>query len=190
MVSRGAQSIDDNVSQRSNRSAVLHARTRLVGREPARVGARCAGRRARTSATPGQVYAIVRGSFAPTNATTPRPELGRFLVTEAWVAEGDGDATGSFVRVADNGLRCFAEPCPDLTEQTLNTGQVTDIAQVDFAPANLSDSETEACTEAMYGPDGLVVAGSRFVVHANGSTADGRTATQAYRRLSGTDTMQ
>jgi hypothetical protein len=143
---------------------------------------------ARTSATSGQVYAIVRGEFAPTNTTTPRPDLGRFVITEAWLADGDGDATGAFVRVTDNGLRCFAEPCPHLTEQTLNTSQVTDIARVDFAPADLSDSELEVDTEAMYDPEGIVVAGSRFVVQANGSTADGRTATQAYRRLSGADT--
>ena len=143
---------------------------------------------ARTGATSGHVYAIVRGEFASTNATTPRPELGRFVITEAWVAEGDSAATGTFVWVKDNGLRCFAAPCPNLTETTVNTSQVTDIAQVDFAPAGLSDAEVTECTEAMYSPDGIVVAGNRYTVQANGNTAPGRTATQAYRRLPGDDT--
>ena len=138
----------------------------------------------RTSAIDGQVYAIVGGTFAPTNDTTPRPELGRFIVTEAWVVEGDSQASGTFVWVHDNGRRCFAAPCRNLTERTLNTSGVTDIAEVDFAPAGLDDSEREACTAEMYGPNGLLVAGSRYTVQANGSSAPGRTASAAYRRLS------
>ena len=63
----------------------------------------------------------------------------------------------------------------------------TDIAEVDFAPAGLSDAERNECTESMYSPDGIIVAGRRFTVQANGNTADGRTATQAYRRVGGAD---
>lgn len=139
----------------------------------------------RTGAISGQVVAVVRGTFAPTN-TTPQPELGRFVISEAWIAEGDRPATGTFVRIHDNGLRCFAAPCPNLTEQTLNTSQVTDIAAVDFAPADLTESELAMCNTAMYGPDGLIVAGDRYTVQVNGSTALGRTATAAYRRVSDT----
>jgi hypothetical protein len=140
---------------------------------------------ASTGAVSQRVVAGVRGTFAPGN-TTPRPELGRFVVTEAWVVEGYGPATGTFVWVRDNGLRCFAPPCPNLTERTLNTSQVTDIAEVNFAPGGLTDSEVETCTNAMYGPDGLIVVGERYTVQANGNTAPGRTATGAYLRLSNT----
>jgi hypothetical protein len=131
----------------------------------------------------GQVRAMVRGTFAPTNSTTPQPALGRFIVTEAWIAEGDNPPTGTFVWIRDNGLRCFVPPCPNLTERTLNTTQETDIADVNFAPSGLSEPEIEACRAEMYGPDGLVVAGQRYTVEANGNTAPGRTATGAYRRL-------
>lgn len=141
----------------------------------------------RTSATAGQVHAIVRGAFAPTNSTTPQPELGSFIITEAWVAVDDGPASGTFVWVRDNGLRCLVAPCPNLTERTLNASRVTDIADVDFSPAGLTDSELEVCTTAMYGPDGVIVAGQRYTVQANGNTAPGRTATAAYRRLSDDD---
>lgn len=138
---------------------------------------------ARTSATSGHVYAIVRGTFAPTNSTTPQPQLGRFIVAEAWVAEGDGAAQGTFVHVKDNGVRCFVAPCPNLTETTLNTSQVTNIAEVDFAPSGMSDAEVAHCTQSMYGSSGLLVAGDRYTVQVDGRTADGRTATQAYLRL-------
>jgi hypothetical protein len=141
---------------------------------------------ASAGAVSGQVVAVVRGTFAPTNST-PQPALGRFIITEAWVAESDGPAAGTFVWVHDNGLRCLVAPCPNLTERTLNTTQVTDIAEVNFAPAGLDDAEVEMCTAAMYGPDGLLVAGERYTVQANGNTAPGRTATAAYLRLSATN---
>ncbi len=140
---------------------------------------------AHTGATSGQVVAIARGTFAHGNST-PQPELGRFVISEAWAEVGSGAATGTFVEVHDNGLRCFAAPCRNLTEVTLDTPQVTDIAAVDFTPAGLTDSQVETCTTAMYGPDGLIVAGDRYTVQANGSTAPGRTATAAYLRLSST----
>jgi hypothetical protein len=144
----------------------------------------------RTSAASRQVYAIVRGSFAPTNSTTPQPELGRFVITEAWVAENTAPASGTFVWVHDNGLRCLIAPCRNLTERTLNTSRSTDIADIDFTPAALTDPEREVCTAAMYGPNGLVVAGQRYTVQANGNTAPGRTATAAYRRVDEPDILQ
>ena len=138
---------------------------------------------ASTSATSGDVYAIVRGTFARTNHTTHQPRLGRFVIAEAWVAEGDGAAQGTFVHVRDNGKRCFVAPCTNLTETTLNTSQVTDIAEVDFVPSGMTDAEVAQCTQSMYGPLGILVAGDRYTVNVDGRTAPGRTATQAYLRL-------
>jgi hypothetical protein len=129
------------------------------------------------------VYAIVYGQLAPTNTTTPNPTLGRFVVSEAWVAEGDVVSSGTFVKVKDNGKRCFAAPCPNLTETTLNTPQATDIAEVDWTPSGLTDAQIEDCTQDMYGPDGLVIAGDRYTETVNGTAAKGRTVTAAYQRL-------
>lgn len=138
----------------------------------------------RQAAVAGGVRAIVRGRFAPTNTTTPRPELGAFVVTEGWVAENDAPAEGVFVKVKDNGLRCFAAPCPSLTEWTLNTPRVAKIAKVDFTPAGLTEPQLEECLAGIADPDaGLLVAGNRYTVRVDGRTAEGRTATAAYRRL-------
>jgi uncharacterized protein DUF6748 len=133
-------------------------------------------------ATTSGVYGIVRGVFAPTN-TTSRPELGRFVISEAWVAEGEGVSEGAFVRVKDNGLRCFAAPCPSLTETTLNTPRVTNIAELDWTPCGLTDREIEGLTEMLSSPDGILIAGERYTVQENGQTAKGRTVTNAYSRL-------
>lgn len=135
------------------------------------------------AATSPGVYAIVVGRFARTNTTTPDPTLGRFVISEAWVSEGDGVSTGTFVKVKDNGLRCFVAPCPNLTETTLNTPQTTDIAEVDWTPSGLTDAQIEDCTQDMYGPDGLMIAGDRYTTTVNGTAAKGRTVTAAYQRL-------
>jgi hypothetical protein len=131
--------------------------------------------------SPG-VYAIVLGQFARTN-TTPDPTLGRFVISEAWVSDGDGVSSGTFVKVQDNGLRCFAAPCPNLTETTLNTSQTTNIAEVDWTPSGLTEAQIEDCNQDMYGPDGLVIAGDRYTTTVNGTAAKGRTVTAAYQRL-------
>lgn len=134
------------------------------------------------AATGSGVYAIVRGEFARTNAT-PRPELGRFLVLEAWVAEGDPVSDGTFVRVQDNGIRCFAAPCPSLTEQTLNMTNTTNIAELDWSPSGLSADQVTECTQDLFTFTGLLVAGYRYNYTENGTVAKGRTVTAAFQRL-------
>lgn len=132
--------------------------------------------------SPG-VYAIVRGTFMRVNHTTPRPELGRFVITEAWLSENDALSGGAFVNVKDNGIRCLVAPCPSLTETSLNLGTATNIADVDFAPAALDDAQIQECRELMATPTGLIVAGDRYTVTVDGRNADGRTATAAFYRL-------
>jgi hypothetical protein len=131
----------------------------------------------------GEVYAIVRGGFARTN-TTPQPRTGRFVISEAWVAETDAAADGTFVRVVDNGLRCFAAPCPSVTERPLNMSRSVDIAAVDFAPAGLTEGQIADCRTQMATPGGVLMAGYRYTVTENGITAPARSATAVYERLS------
>jgi hypothetical protein len=129
------------------------------------------------------VYAIVRGQFARRNTTTPRPDLGRFVITEAWVAEADMPSSGAFVKLRDNGLRCFAPPCPSLTETTLNLSTSVDIAGLDWTPSAMTEAQIEECTGDLFTVDGLLVAGARYTFTENGTAADGRTVTVAYQRL-------
>lgn len=129
------------------------------------------------------VYAIVRGQFARRNTTTPRPDMGRFVITEAWVAEGDVESEGTFVKLFDNGLRCFAPPCPSLTEQTMNLSRTTDIAGLDWTTSGLAPEQIEECMGDLVTPDGLLVAGYRYTYSENGTAAAGRTVTAAYQRI-------
>jgi hypothetical protein len=131
----------------------------------------------------GEVYAIVRGRFARTNATS-QPRTGRFVITEAWVGETTAVPEGVFVRMFDNGVRCFAAPCPSVTEKTLNMARSVDVAYVDFTPAGLTEPQIAGCLADMSTPGGILMVGDRYTVIENGVTAMGRTATAAYDRLS------
>ncbi len=129
------------------------------------------------------VYAVVRGQFARTNTTTPHPQLGRFVIKDAWIIEGDSHSAGEFVRIRDNGLRCLVAPCPSLTEDKLNTRKSEDMAAIDYTPAGLTPEQITECNEATFTPAGLLVAGVGYTFTQNGTTAAGRTATAAYYPL-------
>ncbi len=130
------------------------------------------------------VKALVRGRFAAKSTGPIAPELGRFIVTEAWVAQSGSISDGVFVKVHDNGLRCIAAPCPSLHERGLNTSRGADISEVDFAPAGLADEQIGELMQHMFEPSGLIVVGDRFTFKVNGRKGKGRTATAVFARLS------
>jgi hypothetical protein len=143
-----------------------------------------AAQRSGLMADTGGTFAIVRGRFAPVNTTTPMPELGRFIVTEAWVADGDTVASGVFVKVRDAGINCITTPCPTLEEKGLNEGRSASIGSIDFGPAALSDEQVEGLmTKTFSEPGGIIIAGDRFFTTESGQKIKNRTATAAFHKL-------
>jgi hypothetical protein len=136
---------------------------------------------ANIDATTDGVHAIVRGRFAP--QAYAQGNLGRFVVTEAWVEEGDTVSDGVFVRAKSNNIRCISAPCPTITETGLNESRHVDIAEIDWSYAGLQEREIESFNERLGTEGGVIIAGDRYTVHENGRTAKGRTATAAYSRL-------
>jgi hypothetical protein len=133
------------------------------------------------ASNPG-VHAIVRGHLAPTNTTT-QPELGRFVVTEGWVAENTTIASGVFVKVFDNGTRCLTAPCPWISEHGVNQSRSDVVDELDWSYAGYDANEVAAMTAEMTTPSGLLMAGNRYEIVDNGHQIFGRTCTQAYYRL-------
>lgn len=131
----------------------------------------------------GGRFALVRGRFAKKNTTTSVPSLGRFIVTEAWVAEGENAPEGVFARVTQNGIRCIAAPCPSLTEKGLNTGNTVNISDLDFSYSGLSDRQIEGFVSQYVAPGGILVAGDRYTYKVSGRWGKGRTVTNAFHRL-------
>ncbi|HEY4178162.1 MAG TPA: DUF6748 domain-containing protein [Kofleriaceae bacterium] len=131
------------------------------------------------AARTGGVYAIVRGRFNKKALLTTPSTAGRFIVTEAWVAQGDGVAQGVFAKVKDNGIRCITAPCPSQTEYALNASRQANIAAVDFSAGDIS-SDAEAALTSDNATTGFIIAGDRYNL---GSSGKARTATNAYRNL-------
>lgn len=124
-------------------------------------------------------HAIVRGRFAKTNST-PQPSLGRFVVTEVWLAQSDAVPSGVFAKVLDNGIRCITAPCPSTTEKALNSSRKANIADIDFTDAQVSEHVLETVAADMFKPYGAIIAGDRYKVSPH---AKGRTATAVFLRL-------
>jgi len=129
------------------------------------------------------VIAIVRGRFGA-QSYTGFGNLGRFIVTEAWVAENNAVSDGVFVRARDNGVRCITAPCPTIGEKALNTSRYANIHGLDWAAAGLDDDQiNKLATEMVATPGGILIAGDRYTFKENNQNAKGRTVTAAYRRL-------
>lgn len=131
----------------------------------------------------GGTKAIVRGRFARYGTQQVGRDMGRFIVTEAWIAQGTGAADGVFVKVKDNGVRCITSPCPSTGEAALNTSRTASIHEVDFSESGISEEVLSTLGERMFQPSGLIIAGERFSHKVNGINAKGRTATNVFAKL-------
>lgn len=129
------------------------------------------------------VKAIVRGRFAPTSSLTVGKEMGRFIVTEAWIAQSGAATDGVFVKVKDIGVRCIAAPCASTRETALNTSRSANISDIDYAPAGLTDDQIGEVTEKLFQPAGLIIAGDRYTYKFQGRKGTGRTATNVFVRV-------
>lgn len=136
---------------------------------------------ANRSLQPG-VRAIVRGRFGQGNATA-QPELGRFIVTEVWIAQSEAESDGVFVRIQDNGLRCISAPCPSTRERALNNSRSANIAEVDFSLSGIDDERVAELSHELFEPHGLIIAGNRYDASIGGRAGKGRTATAVFQRV-------
>jgi hypothetical protein len=136
----------------------------------------------RDAVSPGAI-ALVRGRFA-SQQYTGFGNLGRFVVTEAWVAENDSVSEGVFVKVHDNGVRCITQPCPTVGEKGLNTSRSVNVHGLDWSAGGFDDDQiAKLSTEMVAAPHGVIIAGDRYTFKENNQWAKGRTVTAAYRRL-------
>jgi eight-cysteine-cluster-containing protein len=134
-------------------------------------------------ATSYGVVAIVRGRFGA-QSYSGFGNLGRFIVTEAWVAENNAVSDGVFTRVHDNGVRCITTPCPTIGEKALNTSRSANVHGLDWAVAGFDDEQIgKLSTEMVASLGGIIIAGDRYTFKENNQNAKGRTVTAAYRRL-------
>jgi hypothetical protein len=127
--------------------------------------------------------ALVRGRMA--SQTYPgKGNLGKFVVTEAWVAENDSVSDGVFAKIHDNGVRCITSPCPTIGEKGLNSSNKANVHGLDWSAGGFTDEQIATLgNELVTRPSGIIIAGDRYTFKENNVKAKGRTVTAAYRRL-------
>ena len=128
----------------------------------------------------GDTTLLLKGTIKTT--TIVGHQVGAFRASEAWLAGTTSTPDGVFVKVHDNGVRCFAAPCSNLEEDKLNSSRSALDADLDYSLSGATDRQIEAAA-AQYTTDGVIVAGDRYTVRANGRTAKGRTVTQYWTRV-------
>lgn len=106
-------------------------------------------------------HAVFRGAIAKTiiNGKT----WGVFNASEAWVGQTASDATGSFYRAKDNGIRCIKAPCPQIGTHKLNTNAVRSVSDLDLTDtANpATQKQIDAAMDDLFSSsDGVLVAGT------------------------------
>ncbi|MCC6646592.1 MAG: hypothetical protein IT374_13600 [Polyangiaceae bacterium] len=107
----------------------------------------------------------------------------RFDATEAWEQLGSGQATGTFYKVVDRGIRCITTPCPSFEEAKLNSSSAVKLVGFDVSQAGLSEAEAAAVHAASAA--GVIAAGSNVVTPAAGpaGAATDLVATAAFVRV-------
>jgi hypothetical protein len=131
----------------------------------------------------GAGAALVRGRFAPVGTGKVGAELGRFVITEAWVNPTGAAPSGVFAKIATTPVVCITSPCENLIERGLNSSNHAMIADVEWTGAQLAPEQLDRCRAGMEQPSGLIVAGDRYQVVDHGRTARGRTASAVFLRL-------
>ena len=124
--------------------------------------------------------ALVRGTLVPRGNHSGK--FGYLKAREVWLPASGNQASGTFFRVRDRGIRCIAAPCETHHEAKLNTSVSRNVAGVDLAGANASESAVGEALTAMTGPDGLLVIGSHEPVTGPAGRSQKLNATQFYLR--------
>ncbi|HEU4434925.1 MAG TPA: DUF6748 domain-containing protein [Pyrinomonadaceae bacterium] len=124
--------------------------------------------------------ALVRGSLSTRGDR--RGKYGVLQAREVWLAASDNQASGTFFRVRDRGIRCIAAPCETHHEAKLNTSVSRNIAGIDLSAAGAPENVVGDANQAMTSPDGVLVAGDHSPVTGPAGRSQMLKATQFYLR--------
>ena len=128
---------------------------------------------------------LVRGSIVPRGNHSGK--FGFLRAREVWLPANSKQTSGTFFRVRDRGIRCIAAPCETHHEARLNTSVSRNVAGVDLAAANASETAVGEALTAMTSPDGLLVIGSHELVTGPAGRSQKLNATQFYLRVKASD---
>ena len=110
----------------------------------------------------GIVRTAVEGSHAVVKARMYKANGGTLKASEAWVGATGSDALDTtFMRIADNGIRCITAPCPSTSAYKLNANDTYQLHATNLENTTNPASEESllAASAAMGTSDGILVGG-------------------------------
>lgn len=116
-------------------------------------------------------HAVLRGTIVKSKINGQT--YGQFSALEAWANETGSDATGSFYRAKDNGIRCIKAPCPSTSAIKLNTSSTKNISDLDLSKTGATQKEIQGAMDSLFEDDGLLVSGVITTVQGNGMKLTG-----------------
>ena len=130
---------------------------------------------------PDKNGALVRGSLRKTNDDR-HGRFGVLRAREVWLPTSNNQASGTYYRVRDRGVRCIAAPCETHHEAKLNTSVSRNIAGVDLSGAGAPENALSEANQAMTSPDGVLIVGKHSRVTGPAGRSQTLKATQLYLR--------
>ncbi|MBS1117780.1 MAG: hypothetical protein H6Q90_8 [Deltaproteobacteria bacterium] len=117
---------------------------------------------------------LLRGDISP----APDDRGASLHITEVWVSGSSAGVTdGVFVLVKDNGVRCITAPCPNVSEQRLNSTRHATIHEIDLSTSGADDATIGRATSDLFDA-GIIIVGDRYYP----ARAKGRSANQFFTK--------
>ena len=125
--------------------------------------------------------ALLRGRVVAKQYNGQR--FGQFRASEAWEAQGTGEATGELYKVTDKQLVCVYSPCPSFHEAKLNSTSSQEIHSLNLDRVGDETLVNDAWLALESGP--MIVAGthSTFIAPLSGRPGTSLDASQVYTRV-------
>jgi hypothetical protein len=101
--------------------------------------------------------AIVRATLS--SFTFNSVKLGKLKVVEGWRGVSGVATTGTFYRVANNGIKCIKAPCPTVTASELNSTDSQLLIKVALGGVGASSDDLAAAQTALGTKDGILISG-------------------------------
>ncbi len=136
----------------------------------------------------GYVRDAVASSHAVVKARMYKSGGGTLKANEAWIGATGSDALDTtFMRIADNGIRCIQAPCPQTSAYVLNSKDSYQLHSTDLEHTTnpASDDSLNAANSAMLTSEGILVGGGVALPKCMADTSCGpfAMATEFYLRF-------
>jgi hypothetical protein len=135
--------------------------------------------------------AFIRGELKPYTGIKSGwgwQNLRNLAATGTWLAANDNAAIGPYLNVKSTGIVCITTPCPYYKANVLNSSYSTEVHELNFERANLTNEQMALAWRAL-SQNGLIMTGVGFVSQGQVGTGLGIAATRVFFSFPGSTSI-